>query len=82
VDAPEDPHEVLCWLNCFQVRILNVACPREGKHCPIYDHAYGFLIELLAQTRKNRSDNNAREPEASYFASRLRDIEDAPLRCP
>ena len=82
VGGPENPYEVLYWLNCFQVRILNVAGPREGTHCPIYDHAYGFLIELLAQIRKIRSDDNAREPESSYFASGLRCIEDAPLRWP
>jgi hypothetical protein len=54
---------VLYWLNCHQVRILNVAGPREGKHCPVYDHAYGFLKELFSLLQRHM---DAREPESHY----------------
>jgi len=63
VDSPEDPGAVLYWLNCFQVQILNVAGPREGKHCPIYDHAYALLTELLKMSRSPAETN---EPYTMY----------------
>jgi len=61
---PEDPYGVLYWLNCHHVQVLNVAGPRDGKHCPIYDHAYSFLFEFFQLTRK---DDNIYEPATDYI---------------
>jgi len=44
---PEDASSVSCWLNFHKVKVLNVAGPREGKYCPIYDHAHAFLAILF-----------------------------------
>jgi len=51
LDSPEDPYGVQYWLSCHHVQVLNVAGPREGRHCPIYDQTYAFLIELLRFTQ-------------------------------
>ncbi|MFQ5356208.1 MAG: putative molybdenum carrier protein [Mariprofundaceae bacterium] len=63
----EDPYSVQYWLNTHHVKVLNVAGPREGKNCPIYDHAYSFLFDLFQLMQ--RPENEAgyvREPAASY----------------
>jgi len=79
LDGPENPYDILYWLNCLQVRVLNVGGPREGKHRPIYNHVYAFLAELFALIRDNQCDDNVCEPVANYFASRLCSIEAVPL---
>jgi len=63
VDGPENPYDVLYLFNCHQIRILNVAGPREGKHCPVYDHAYGFLAELFSLLQGCK---DICEPESHY----------------
>jgi len=67
LDGPEDPYVVQYWLNCHHVQVLNVAGPREGKHCPIYDHAYLFLSEFfkLMQTQ-SKEDDCLYEPVTQY----------------
>jgi len=48
LDGPDSyPTGVLYWLNCHDIKVLNVAGPREGKFCPIHDRAYSFLCELF-----------------------------------
>jgi len=39
------------------------AVPREGKHCPIYAHAYGFLAELFSLLQYSME---VQYPDASY----------------
>ena len=63
VDGPENPYDLLYWFNSHQIRTLNVAGPREGRHCPIYTHAYGFLKELFSLLQ-NGSD--VCEPQPCY----------------
>jgi len=63
VDGPKNPYDVLYWLNCFHIGILNVAGSREGKNCPIYDHAYALLAELFKISR-NQIETN--EPNTMY----------------
>jgi len=68
--APESPDGVLQWLNESGVRTLNIAGPREGKHCPVYDHAYGFLTEFFTQLRHDQSGDELRElATINYSAS-------------
>jgi len=70
VDGPENPYDVLYWFNSHQIRILNVAGPREGKHCPVYDHTYGFLTEFFTQLRHDQSGDELRESATiNYSAS-------------
>jgi len=67
LDSPEDPYSLQYWLNCHHVQVLNVAGPREGKNCPIYDHAYAFLVELF-QLMQNpaKEDDYVYEPMRDY----------------
>jgi len=58
VGTAEDPYGVSYWLNCHHIQTLNVAGPREGKHCPIYDHANAFLIELFQLMEKPAENND------------------------
>lgn len=50
LDAPghPDPAAVAAWLRDHQIRVLNVAGPRESKRPGIYAATRGFLGELLA----------------------------------
>jgi hypothetical protein len=44
-----EPQEVIDWLSARQVKILNVAGPRESKFAEgIYQQAYHYLSELFA----------------------------------
>jgi len=63
LDGAEDPYAVLYWLNCQQFQVLNVAGPREEKHCPIYKRAYTFLFEFFQLTQK---DDHVYEPAGGY----------------
>ncbi len=48
LDGPDsNPAGLAYGLSCHPFKVLNVAGPREGKFCPIYDHAYLFLHELF-----------------------------------
>jgi len=40
---------LLHWLTRHHVQVLNVAGPREEKHCPIYAQAYALLFGLIQQ---------------------------------
>mgnify|MGYP001806245192 CR=1 FL=1 len=42
-----DPHEVRHWLEQHQVRVLNIAGPRESKRPGIYTRSLAFLREVL-----------------------------------
>jgi len=65
VGSPEDPQSVAYWLNAMDIKVLNVAGPREGKHCPIYDHAYLFLSELF-KLMQSTQDDDVYEPVIHY----------------
>ncbi len=53
VDDPDSKAMgLLYWLNSQRVQVLNVAGPREGKSCPIYEQAYSLLHELFQLTLK------------------------------
>jgi len=52
VGSLEYPQEIAYWLNTQNIEVLNVAGPREGKHCLIYDYAYAFLRELFQLMQK------------------------------
>jgi len=68
VGSQEDPQSVAYWLNALEIEVLNVAGPREGRHCPIYDHAYAFLVELFRLMEKPAADNDyVYEPVTSYL---------------
>jgi len=54
---------VSSWLSTHRVQILNVAGPREDHACPIYAHAYAFLLDLL---RMQSADAAVREPAAMH----------------
>jgi len=45
-----DPDSLLHWLHYCHVQVLNVAGPREEKHCPIYAQAYALLSGLFQLT--------------------------------
>ena len=48
LDGPDSyPHGLVYQLSCYPIKVLNVAGPREGRFCPIYDRAYPFLHELF-----------------------------------
>jgi len=47
-----DPDSLLHWLHYYHVQVLNVAGPREEKHCPIYAQAYAMLSGLIQQMQK------------------------------
>jgi len=67
VGGPEDPQGIASWLNFHHVQVLNVAGPREGKHCPIYDHAYLFLSELFKLMQSPaKEDDCLYEPATQY----------------
>jgi len=67
VGTAEDPYGVSYWLNCHHVQTLNVAGPREGMHCPIYNHAYLFLMGLFQlMQRAAKDDVCVYEPVSSY----------------
>jgi hypothetical protein len=54
LDTTDDPAEVRCWLVEREVRVLNVAGPRESG-CPgIYRQARGFLDALLTEGCRGR----------------------------
>ena len=42
-----DPSEVQQWIQKNQIRILNVAGPREGESAGIFEKASAFLLEVL-----------------------------------
>lgn len=42
-----DPSEVQKWIRKHQIRILNVAGPREGESAGIFEKASAFLMEVL-----------------------------------
>jgi len=67
VGTAEDPYGVSYWLTCHHIQTLNVAGPREGSHCPIYNHAYLFLIELFQLMQRAAKDEACvSEPVSSY----------------
>jgi hypothetical protein len=42
-----DPSSVRLWVQNNQVRILNVAGPREGESAGIFEKASAFLLEVF-----------------------------------
>ena len=59
----QNPLYYVYWVHALNVRVLNVAGPRERKSCPIYGRSYAFLIELF---RSIQESNCVREPTADY----------------
>jgi len=57
LDAEEviEPRQVVRWIQGQQIRILNVAGPRESK-CPegIYTEAYSYLEKVFALLKADR----------------------------
>jgi hypothetical protein len=49
LSQPADPHRVLEWAEENDVRILNVAGPREGEAAGMYERAASFLREVLKE---------------------------------
>jgi predicted Rossmann-fold nucleotide-binding protein len=47
LDGARDPHTVLKWLRDNDIKILNVAGPRESKVPGIHDRVVAFLKEVL-----------------------------------
>jgi predicted Rossmann fold nucleotide-binding protein DprA/Smf involved in DNA uptake len=47
-----DPAEVRQWIQKNQIRILNVAGPREGESVGILEKASAFLLEVLTSLRE------------------------------
>ncbi len=43
-----EPNSAMKWFQLNQIKILNVAGPREGKIPGIYDHAVNFLRRLFS----------------------------------
>jgi len=58
--------EIIYWMSCHHIEVLNVAGSREGKYFPIYDQAYGFLTSLFRQLLGG--DQNIYEPPALYIS--------------
>jgi len=52
-------------LNWQNIKVLNVAGPREGKYFLVYDQAYRFLSGLFRQLLNN--GHNACEPCTAYM---------------
>jgi hypothetical protein len=48
LDRPPKPAEVRNWFLTHQIRVLNVAGPRESESPGIYEQAAGFLRAVLA----------------------------------
>jgi predicted Rossmann-fold nucleotide-binding protein len=44
-----DPSTVSSWIGTHEVRVLNVAGPRESKRPGVYEMALKFIRELLAE---------------------------------
>jgi putative molybdenum carrier protein len=60
LDVAENPDasQVRAWARMHQVRVLNVAGPRESK-CPgIYQHAYTFLRQVLAGSQNSQGEKS------------------------
>jgi len=62
-------YDVVYWLNCQNIQVLNVAGPREGKYFPVYDQAHSFLSGLFRQLLVD--DQNIYEPVNYYQVSPL-----------
>ena len=45
--ADRDLAEVLHWLDSLPISVLNVAGPREGTVCPVYNRTFTFLRGLF-----------------------------------
>ncbi|MFO1155009.1 MAG: putative molybdenum carrier protein [Rhodospirillales bacterium] len=48
LDGASDLHDVRAWLAHEEIRILNVAGPRESSHPGIHDEAFALLMTVLA----------------------------------
>jgi len=68
VGSLEYPQDIASWLIFHRVQVLNVAGPRDGKHCPVYDHAY-FLLSKLFKLMPNptKEDDCLYEPVIRYL---------------
>ena len=47
-----DPAEVRQWIQKNQIRVLNVAGPREGESAGIFEKTSAFLLEVLTSLRE------------------------------
>ncbi len=47
LSQPADPRKVIDWAAANDIRVLNVAGPREGEAAGIYERAASFLREIL-----------------------------------
>lgn len=50
-DNPDGPAAVTDWVYRFQIRVLNLAGPRESTQPGIYESARSFLDSLLSESR-------------------------------
>ncbi len=67
-----DPETVRDWLRKNEIKILNVAGPRESQVPGIHDRAVGFLRRVL---KKGRSVPGTRESQRPYGAPGIQDSE-------
>jgi hypothetical protein len=67
-----DPETVRDWIRKNEIKILNVAGPRESQSPGIYDRAVGFLRKVL---KKGRSGLGTRESQRPYGSPGIQDSE-------
>lgn len=48
-------HEVVQWLQQFNIEVLNVAGPRASSNPSVYGHAHQFLLTLLKTCRQPKA---------------------------
>lgn len=47
LDKPPQPGQVGGWVDTHNIRVMNIAGPRESKQPGIYDKAFAFIEYLL-----------------------------------
>lgn len=47
LNEPRSPKNVLAWIRAANIKILNVAGPRESKHPGIHLAAFNFLLKVF-----------------------------------
>ncbi len=54
LSAPPSPEELAEWIVIYNIRVLNLAGPRESGSPGIYCRAYDFLCDFFRNITKNR----------------------------
>jgi len=65
-----DPSALVSWCAEHSVRVLNVAGPREGPQCPVYQAGLEFLLAALPFRAESNSARASNELVSGYASAR------------